>query len=64
MWIVVGYSLPDYDDAMRELLRNAALAGDVRRIVLHDPLAAGLAPRWQAVTQVTEIMCLSPIGLC
>jgi len=49
-WIVVGYSLPAYDHAVRDLLHRSAAAGDVRSISLHDPFAAQLAPEWREVT--------------
>ena len=46
-WIVVGYSLPEYDLAIQQLLTRAAAAETVRDVVLHDPFAAALASRWQ-----------------
>lgn len=50
-WIVVGYSLPDYDHAVRDLLHRAS-RGDVRSVILHDPVAEELAPAWHDVTDL------------
>lgn len=51
-WIVVGYSLPTYDHAVRDLLRRAAGAGNVQAIDLHDPFARTLAARWSEATDL------------
>lgn len=51
-WIVVGYSLPPYDHAIRALLRRAADVGNVRSIDLHDPFARELAVRWSEATSL------------
>jgi hypothetical protein len=48
-WIVVGYSLPEYDVAIQQLLIRAAAPGTVQTVVVHDPYASALAPRWQAL---------------
>lgn len=49
-WIVVGYSLPAYDHAVRDLLRHSAASGHVGSVLLRDPFAAELAPQWRDVT--------------
>jgi hypothetical protein len=49
-WIVVGYSLPAYDHAIRDLLRRAARGGTAQTVVVHDPRAAELAPQWCELT--------------
>jgi hypothetical protein len=54
-WIVVGYSLPEYDYAVRDLFRRAATNGAATSIDLHDPYAEDLAARWQDVTSLTVI---------
>jgi hypothetical protein len=54
-WIAVGYSLPEYDYAVRDLFRRAATNGAATSIDLHDPCAEDLAPRWQEVTGLAVI---------
>lgn len=60
-WIVVGYSLPPYDYAVRDLLREAS-SSRLQRIVLHDPAAASLVPRWREVT-AAEVLPAPALGL-
>ena len=60
-WVVVGYSLPEYDHAVRALLSTAAKAGTVRRIVLHDPAAAELASRWRQLSDHLEVVAAEPL---
>jgi len=49
-WIVVGYSLPEYDHAIGALLHRAAMSGTPVGIVLHDPHAPTLAAHWSEAT--------------
>jgi hypothetical protein len=57
-WIVCGYSLPEYDVAVRELFSEAGLERRVTTILLIDPFAASIADRWRAVAPDAEIRCL------
>jgi hypothetical protein len=49
VWIVCGYSLPDYDKALRKFFKDAAAAGPPNRVYVMDPAAASVAARWRAV---------------
>lgn len=55
-WIVVGYSLPEYDIAVTELLRSAASSGRVERVTLHDPCAEAIAPRWSSLRPALDVV--------
>jgi hypothetical protein len=59
-WIVVGYSLPEYDYAIRELLSVAG--SGVSQIEIHDPYAAQLANRWCALVPQAEIVLLPGVS--
>lgn len=50
VWIVVGYSLPTYDHAIRDLLGRAARTGAAHTVILHDPHADKLSEAWSDVT--------------
>lgn len=50
-WVVVGYSLPPYDHAIRAMLAQAA-AGDLQAVDLHDPYGEAIVDRWHDVTNV------------
>jgi hypothetical protein len=56
-WVVCGYSLPQYDMAMREMLSRAAV-GKRKTLFLLDPVSEQLRPRWQEVAPQAEIGCL------
>jgi hypothetical protein len=56
-WVVCGYSLPQYDIAMREMLSRAA-AGKRKTLFLLDPVSEQLRPRWQEVAPGADITCL------
>jgi hypothetical protein len=49
-WIVVGYSLPTYDYAVRDLMRRAADGALPRSIEVHDPFAEQVAANWERAT--------------
>jgi hypothetical protein len=55
VWIVVGYSLPAYDIALRDLISSAAQEGSVERIYVHDPAAATLTATWQAIAPAATV---------
>lgn len=58
VWIVCGYSLPSYDAAIVDLLRRSATAGNLRHILVLDPLASDLCCRYSAIVQNVEVMAL------
>jgi hypothetical protein len=51
-WIVVGYSAPPYDLAVRALLQTAARRGPLSSVDLHDIASDALRPRWEEITGV------------
>jgi hypothetical protein len=57
-WLVCGYSLPTYDRAITQLVADAGTADTLTRIVLMDPCATELAPRWQAVAPNAKLHLL------
>ena len=58
IWIVCGYSLPSYDVAITELLRRAAVAGDLKRILVLDPHASDICCRYSTIAQNVQVMPL------
>jgi hypothetical protein len=58
VWIVCGYSLPSYDVAIADLLRRAATAGNLRRILVLDPQGADVCCRYSTIVQDVQVMAL------
>jgi SIR2-like domain len=54
-WIVVGYSLPPYDLAVRRLLAEASADGALESILLVDPLWRSLSDRWAQIAPSAQI---------
>jgi hypothetical protein len=54
-WIVCGYSLPPYDQAITQVFTDATKARAVTKIFLLDPNAEVLRGRWRAVAPGAEI---------
>lgn len=54
-WIVAGYSLPPYDQAITQVFTDAAAARVVTKIFLLDPNAEVLRDRWRAAAPGVEI---------
>lgn len=61
-WIVVGYSLPQYDVAIRELLARAGYR--VRQVTIFSPSASETASRWSQVTPNAEIASEPGLNSC
>jgi hypothetical protein len=57
-WIVCGYSLPNYDLAVFDMLRRAAMGGCLRRILILDPLGQDLCNRYSAVAPSASVKAL------
>jgi len=55
VWVICGYSLPEYDEAVRHLLASAAAQ---QRVILLDPGSASLAEWYGRVLPATEILAL------
>jgi hypothetical protein len=49
VWFVCGYSLPDYDTAIRNLFKAAASRAFGLRLFIADPLSAEVAKKWAAI---------------
>jgi hypothetical protein len=64
-WIVCGYSLSYYDQAITEMLRRAAGVGNLERILILDPHASDLCPRYASIAMAADIEPLAglPDGL-
>jgi hypothetical protein len=58
VWIICGYSLPAYDTAIVDLLRRAATAGNLRRILVLDPHASDVCCRYSAIVQHVQVVPL------
>lgn len=65
IWLVCGYSLPEYDLGMRELLKSAAEQYAPKTLILLDPFAESLALRWKDVVGDARVIALHglPRGL-
>jgi len=61
IWIVVGYSLPEYDHAIRGLLTSAA-GRNLSHIELHDPYAAQLERQWNSLLPSVKVLCCPGIA--
>jgi len=63
-WLVCGYSLPQYDQAITNLFRDAAKAGAIEKILLLDPYADDLIKRWSSVAPSANIVPLPGLPDC
>jgi hypothetical protein len=54
-WVVCGYSLSSYDQAIAQMLRRASAAGRLERIIIIDPQVFDLCPRYSAIAPSAEI---------
>jgi hypothetical protein len=52
LWIVVGYSLPPYDQTVRDFFAEAAGRGKVKSVRIHDPAAKELKATWETAVGV------------
>ncbi len=57
-WIVCGYSMPQYDQTIQDMLRRAS-KGALKRIILMDPNSSELIKLYSRVASNAEIFCLS-----
>ncbi len=60
IWVVVGYSLPSYDQAIRNLFRRAGQ--HLSTVELHDSYAAQLADRWKQLLPQVHVQLFSGIA--
>lgn len=58
VWVVCGYSLPPYDQAIAQLLSRAAAAGNLERIFVLDPNASELGHRYSVIAQNLQVVPL------
>jgi hypothetical protein len=61
IWVVVGYSLPEYDHAIRDLFAGAA-GRKVHTLELHDPYAEQLQGRWRSFLPAANVLCFPGIS--
>lgn len=61
VWIVVGYSVPEYDQAIRALLRRSAEKA-VRRVFVHDLDPLNQIPVWRELVGDIEVRPGPPIA--
>jgi hypothetical protein len=61
VWIVIGYSLPEYDRAIRNLLSRSA-GPKLHTLELHDPCADQLRDRWKAIFPTANVICFPGIS--
>jgi hypothetical protein len=60
-WIVVGYSLPEYDRAVRDLFNRSGRAR-LHTLELHDPYAEHLQGRWKSLFSRVNVICFPGIN--
>ena len=56
IWIVCGYSMPDYDKALRDFFRDAAAGIANLEIYILDPNSTALMAKWQAITPAGTVI--------
>jgi hypothetical protein len=65
IWVVCGYSLHDYDIAMRNMITKAAKDSvNLTKIVIIDPHSNELKKQWEAISTKPEILCLPGLPDC
>lgn len=57
-WIVCGYSLPDYDTAIKRMLERASVS-KLESIFLLDPYSKNLRANYEQIAPRAKISCLS-----
>jgi len=57
-WVVCGYSLPDYDIAVQEMLKRAS-GSKLEKMFILDPYSEDLRDRYTQVALGVEIYCLA-----
>lgn len=53
VWLVCGYSLPEYDTALHEFFSRTAAHSCVQHLIICDPDAASVARRWRNIFKAT-----------
>ena len=64
IWIVCGYSLPSYDVAITELLRRAAISGNLKLLLVLDPHASDVCRRYSTIAHNVQVMALQGLPEC
>ncbi len=59
-WVIVGYSLPEYDRAIRDLFDRSA-GRNLHTLELHDPYAEQLQDRWKPFLPKVSVTCFPGI---
>ena len=60
VWVVCGYSLPDYDLALRNLFQKAAHKTFGLKIYILDPYSEGLKHKWESISPPGTIIHTLP----
>jgi hypothetical protein len=63
IWIVVGYSMPDYDVQVKELLSNCAGNRSIR-IIICDPNSESIMQKYKDIAPNSRIVCLEALPDC
>ncbi len=61
VWVVVGYSLPEYDHAIRDLFDRSACR-KLHSLELHDPYSEQLQGRWKCLFPTANVLCFPGIA--
>lgn len=64
IWIICGYSLPDYDIAVRDLLEKASDKNYPKEILIIDPNAKNIEKELTLICPLAEITCLPGLPDC
>ena len=57
-WIICGYSLPDYDEALRRLFGGILSSRPTTRLIVIDPDSQAVAARWEALANNCSLLPL------
>jgi hypothetical protein len=58
IWIVCGYSMPDYDTALIQFFRETIANAKIQKLFIVDPFSAQLRSKWKVPGTAFEIVCL------
>lgn len=65
LWFVCGYSLPEYDEPVRDLFSKASRRAFGLRIIIADPFAEAVKANWERIVpKGTEFRLLSGLPEC
>jgi hypothetical protein len=56
IWIICGYSMPDYDDALKKFFFEAAVNTPCKRVFILDPNSEALVSKWRVILPSDSIV--------